>query len=412
MNFSTLCIVTGKGLLISIKIDRFKNHLFYNESGEINRIYTQKYFHVCGVVYYKQVLRVSKSTVMKKQKHAYRIWEVTVLQFLSVLLLITAGCSASREVRNATNPTDGGYYKNHVNSELVRRQIEEGFRSVLRIQNNVIYRTYQFYLDQMPLESEVHGRNLDEISAQSYLDDQSTAGTAIVLTEYRGKFALLTAAHTVSYPDTIWHYYDNSPNPDDQYVEAVSVRQTVNHFVIMEDGIVRLELGPYDTHRDLALMTNTNRSSSLMTPLSLPIGKSEQLGWGDMVYALGYPKGAKMVTMGTASRSNHPTRSILIDASFNRGFSGGALFAVRNADSGLEFMGVVTSALGENETYLTPESPQTKDFDPDIPYTGELYVRSTPRINYGITNAVAINEIMEFLNENEDEINDLGVVIP
>lgn len=362
--------------------------------------------------FYEQPSQVQNSTTMKKKKHIFRVWETRVIQFILVLFLIIAGCSTSGEVGNATNPTDSGYYKNHVNSGLIRRQIEEGFRSVLRIQNNVIYRTYQFYLDDMPLESEVHGQDLDDISAQSYLDDQSTAGTAIVLTEYRGKFALLTAAHTVSYPDTIWHYYDNSPNPDDQYVEAVSVRQSVNHFVIMEDGIVRLELGPSDTHRDLAVMTNTNRSSSLMTPLSLPIGNSEQLGWGDMVYALGYPKGAKMVTMGTASRSDHPTRSILIDASFNRGFSGGALFAVRNASSGLEFMGIVTSALGENETYLTPESAQAKDFDPDVPYTGELFVRSTPRINYGITNAVAINEIMEFLNENEDEINDLGVIIP
>lgn len=350
---------------------------------------------------------------MKKQTHIYRVWEIRIIQFVLVLLFFTAGCSPTREVGVPVSSTDSGYYKNHINSELIRQQIEEGFESVLRIQNNVIYRTYQFYIDEMPLESELRGRDFDEISAQSHIDDRSTAGTAIVLTEYRGKFALLTAAHTVSYPDTIWHYHDNSPNPDDQYVEAVSVRQSVNHFVIMEDGIVRLELGPYDTHRDLAIMTNTNRSNrSLMTPLLLPIGNSEQLGWGDMVYALGYPKGAKMVTMGTASRSNHPTRSILIDASFNRGFSGGALFAVRNNGTGLEFVGIITSALGENETYVAPVSVETKDFNPDVPYTGELYVRSTPRINYGITNAIAINEIMEFFDENEDEINDLGVIIP
>ncbi|WP_234570277.1 S1 family peptidase [Rhodohalobacter sp. 614A] len=351
---------------------------------------------------------------MKKQTHIYRIWEVKIIQFVLILLFIIAGCSSTRDIgRHSGNATDTGYYRNHVNSGLIRMQIEEGFRSILRIQNNVIYRTYQFYLDELPSESEVHGQNLNEISVQSYLDDQSTAGTAIVLTEFRGRYALLTAAHTVSYPDTIWHYHDDSPDPDDPLVEAVSVRQSVNHFVIMENGIVRLELGPSDMRRDLAIMTNINQANrNLMAPLSLPIGNSQELGWGDMVYALGYPKGAKMVTMGTASRSDHPTRSILIDASFNRGFSGGALFAVRNADSGLEFMGIVTSALGENETYLTPEISETKDFDPDVPYTGQLYVRNTPRINYGITNAVAINEIMEFFIENEEEMNDLGMIIP
>lgn len=331
----------------------------------------------------------------------------------SMLFIFIAGCSGTREIVSTGNSTDNGYYKNHINSGLIRSQIKEGFRSVLRIQNNVIYRTYQFYLDEMQQESELHGQDLEEISAQSHLDDQSTAGTAIVLTGYRGRFALLTAAHTVFYPDTIWHYHAESPDPENQLVEAVSIKQSVNHFVIMEDGIIRLELAAYDNNRDLAVMTNTNRSpGNLMVPLSMPMGESEHLDWGDVVYALGYPKGAKMVTMGTASRNDHPTRSILIDASFNRGFSGGALFAVRNNGTGLQFIGVITSALGENETYLTPRPVKREDFNPDVPYTGEVFVRSTPRINYGITNAVAINEIMEFLRANQRRLNDIGLVIP
>ncbi|MDX1640510.1 MAG: serine protease [Balneolaceae bacterium] len=356
------------------------------------------------------------NTIKKMKEQRDRNWQWWTAKITLLLLVFSMGCSGSREVAiisSGKNYSDRGTYRNHVNSGLIRTQIEEGFRSVLRIQNNVIYRTYQFYLDDLPLESEVRGQDLEEISAQSYLDDQATAGTAIVLTNHRGKYALLTAAHTVFYPDTIWHYQDDSPDPDNPFVEAVSVRQSVNHFVIMENGIVRLDLAVHDSNRDLAIMTNSNRlSANMMTPLAIPLGNSEQLDWGDLVYALGYPKGAKMVTMGTASRSNHPNRSILIDASFNRGFSGGALFAVRNDGSGLRWMGVVTSALGENETYLTPESTEVEDFDPEVPYTGDLFVRSTPRINYGITNAIAINEIMEFFRENEEQINDSGIVIP
>lgn len=333
-------------------------------------------------------------------------------QLIILLLLLTAGCTVIRQTPSEPY-SDSGHYKNHVNSELIRKQIEEGFNSVLRIQNNVIYRTFQFYVDDMPLESELRGRDLEEVSVQSYLDDKSTAGTAVVLSGYRGKYAFLTASHTVFYPDTIWHYADNSPESDDQYVEAVSVRQSVNHFVLLENGIIRLELVASDSKRDLAIMANTNGiDNDLLIPLSLPFGNSERLGWGDMVYAMGYPKGARMVTMGIASHSDHPTRSILIDASFNRGFSGGALFAVRNDGSGLQFVGVVTSALGENEIYLAPTIVNTDDFDPQIPYTGDLFVRSTPRINYGITNAVAINEIREFLRENERQLNELGLVVP
>lgn len=334
------------------------------------------------------------------------------MQLILPLIFLIAGCMNTRPVNTEESP-DRGYYRNHVNSQMTRDQIKDVFESVVRIQNNVIYRTYQFYIDEMPLASEIRGRNLEEVSARSYLNDQSTAGTAVVVSEYRGKYALLTAAHTVFFPDTIWHYDELPSNTEDRRVEAVSVRQSVNHFVIMDGGIVKLDFAVSDSNRDLAIMTNTNRNSgNLMTPLSIPLGNSGRLDWGDMVYALGYPKGAKMVTLGVVSRSDHPRRSILIDASFNRGFSGGAIFAIRNNGTGFEWMGVVTSALGENETYLAPEGVDTDEFNPDIPYRGDLFVRSKPRINYGITNAVGINEIREFFSENEDRLNDMGMTIP
>lgn len=335
-----------------------------------------------------------------------RHWSISFL----ILFLFSIGCSGVREA--GLGAGDDGYYKNHLQSKAVREDINRGFRSVVRIQNNVIYRTYQFYADEMPLRSELEGQDLSEMAAESYLDDQSTAGTAIVLSEYRGKFAMLTASHAVFYPDTIWHYRSDNEDDMNRYVEAVSVRESVNYILLNERGVIKLDLVANDTSRDLAIMTNSESEESLMRPLSLPFGRSDELDWGDIVYAMGYPKGAKMVTMGTASRSDHPIRSILIDASFNRGFSGGALFAVRNDGSGLEFVGIVTSALGESETYLTPERRQGEEYDPDVPYTGEVYVRTAPRINYGITNAVDMEIIQEFLRENRDRLNEAGLVIP
>lgn len=332
--------------------------------------------------------------------------------FLFLMLsMFLISCTTARQVA-IVGGDDRGYYKNHLQSQVVRDDIDKGFRSVVRIQNNVIYRTYQFYTDEMPLRSELQDVEFTDVAAKSYLEDQSTAGTAIVLSEYRGKYALLTASHTVFYPDTVWHYSSGSEDTEAQYVEAVSVRESVNHILLNERGVIRLDLAVNDSNRDLAVMTNSEARVNLMTPLSLPIGESDELDWGDIVYAFGYPKGAKMVTMGTASRSDHPTRSILIDASFNRGFSGGGLFAVRNDGSGLEFVGIVTSALGESETYLAPETMQTEEYDPDVPYTGEVFVKTAPRINYGITNAVDAGEILEFFRENENRLNNFGIIIP
>ncbi|NBC65007.1 MAG: hypothetical protein GVY07_05005 [Bacteroidetes bacterium] len=337
----------------------------------------------------------------------FTIYWIATFLVLSAFLM---SCSGAGEI--ASGPNDRGYYKNHLQSQEVRDDIKKGFRSVVRIQNNVIYRTYQFYTDDLPLRSELEGVAFGNVAAQTYLEDQSTAGTAVVLSEFRGKFAMLTAAHTVFYPDTVWHYHSSSNNQQGRYVEAVSVRESVNYILLNEKGVIKLDLVTYDSNRDLAVMTNVEAREDLMTPLSLSMGESDELEWGDIVYALGYPKGAQMVTMGTASRSDHPTRSILIDASFNRGFSGGALFAVRNDGSGLEFIGVVTSALGESETYLAPVASRREAYDPDVPYTGEIFVKTAPRINYGITNAVDSEEVKQFLRENEEQLNNYGVVLP
>lgn len=363
-------------------------------------------------LYYEEFYQTIKQSHMKRVKKINETGLRGNVQLFLLLFVFFSGCMSARQA-GVVESSDRGYYRSHTNSQVVRDDIKDGFESIIRIQNNVIYRTYQFYLDEMPLESEVRGQDLEEISADSYLDDQSTAGTAIVVSEFRDKYTLLTAAHTVFFPDTIWHYHETPSETDDQRVEAISIRQSVNHFLIMDRGIISLDFVVNDPHRDLAVMTNSETDSdNLLRPLSLSLGNSDRLDWGDMIYALGYPKGAKMVTLGTVSRSDHPTRSILIDASFNRGFSGGAIFAIRNDGSGMEWMGVVTSALGENETFLAPDGVETEDFNPDIPYRGDVFVRSTPRINYGITNAVGINEIQEFFEEYEDELNDAGVIIP
>lgn len=328
-----------------------------------------------------------------------------------VATLAASGCATNQSGTSAY--TDFGYYANHTNSQMIRQQIQGAFQSVLRIQSNVIYRTYQFYIDDMPNRSEVLGRDLEDISVDSYIDDQSTAGTAIVVSGVRDRFTLLTAAHTVNFPDTVWHYSRNSIDSDDPQVEAVSVRRSTNHFVLMDNGIIKLDLVLSDAVRDLAVMTNNRRTrNDLLVPLRIPLGNSDRLEFGDLVYALGYPKGAKMVTTGTASRSENPRRSIIIDASFNRGFSGGAVFGVRNNGSGLEMLGVVTSALGETETYLTPERAEFEDYNPEVPYRGELYVRQVPRINYGITNAVDIEEIRAFFRENASRLNRMGLSVP
>lgn len=330
---------------------------------------------------------------------------VGLIRLLKIALLLfyvgsTEGCTTVET--STVDEFDTGYYQNHALSPHVRSQIKESFEAVRRIQSSVIYRTYHFPLNQMPTVSEIQDIvQLDEIAIESTSGSHSTAGTAVVISISNQMALLLTAAHVVLLPDTLYHFSDVQANPENSRVAAVSIAQSKNQFVFTDRGIEMIELLAHDSRRDLAIMkTVSDISNTDLKTLSISRGNPNRLDWTDVVYATGYPRGVQMVTRGIASRSEHPVRRITLDLSINRGFSGGAVFAVRNDGSGLEWLGTITSAMGEREYYLVPADMPVEEFNPELPYSGNIFVRSAPRIYYGITNAVDIDEMRVFLRDN------------
>lgn len=335
------------------------------------------------------------------------------------LCILTLGAfflfSCSRSHYTVIDFEDESYYSSHTHSQHIKNEIENSFRSVKRIQSTVFYRTYKFDLENLPLESELYGANLEEISVGTSSDNHSTAGTAVVLSQSRSRLGLLTASHIVTSPDTIWHHAFDVPNQPNSPVEAVSVKERVSYYIFGAEEIGSFELVINDSRRDLALLTTrmgTGRNSDIR-PLSIPAGNMDHLDWADLVYAVGYPKGVQMVTSGIVSKMNIPRRSgFVVDASFNRGFSGGIVFAARSDGSGLEWIGMMTSASADIEYMLAPEYITEDEYNPDIPYSGPMFVRRIPRINYGITYAVDISEVQNFFSENEQSLRELGLPIP
>lgn len=330
-----------------------------------------------------------------------RIVLIRILKLCLLFLGLTYlnGCSTAQN--STLSELDRGYYQNQALSANVRSQVEESFQSVRRIQSSTIYRTYLFPSNQMPTVSEIPGLFLDEIAIERTAGTHSTAGTAVVISINNRRALLLTAAHVVSLPDTLYHYSDIQSDSENRRVVAVSIAQSKDQYVFTDRGMESIELLAQDDTRDLALMkTVEDISDTDLEPISIPKGNPNRLDWTDVVYATGYPRGVQMVTRGIASRSELPVQRITLDLSINRGFSGGPLFAVRNDGSGLEWLGTITSAMGERDYYLVPVDVPVEEFKPDMPYRGDLYVRSSPRIYYGISNAADINEARNFLREN------------
>jgi S1-C subfamily serine protease len=328
--------------------------------------------------------------------------------------VIVAGCSSSKERIYVED--ERSLYRSYAGADIVRTQVKEGFESIKRLHNSVVYRTFLFGPEDNYTEEELSGVDLEEISIQAFNEDHSTAGTGIVISSRMGRTAMLTASHTVSFPDTVWHYDDEPVLPGrENRIEAVSVKLSGTHFLFGDQQLLTFEVAVNDPRRDLAILVmNWGRSGDPgLKALNLPPGDHDSLDWTDMVYALGYPKGVQMVTKGMVSQfSISPRRSFIVDASFNRGFSGGPIFAVRNDGSGLEWVGILSAAYAENEYFLSPGEIEERDYNPDREYRGPVYVRREARINYGITYAVGMEEIADFFQEFRTEIRRLGLSTP
>lgn len=321
------------------------------------------------------------------------------------------GCGSQRTVTERS--VDDGFYKNSAVSERFSSQVEEGFESVRRLQNTVMYRTYLFDPDQTITRSQIGAFSFENVAVASEVESVTNAGTATVLSNNGIKAVFLTAAHTVTRADTLIHFYDTDTGSPADRVEAVSVKVSEHQFVIADNGIIGLDLVASDRNKDLALLISNEviEEEYNLEPISLESGRFDEVEWGDMVFAMGYPRGVQMITQGVASLSNHPHRSLVMDLNINRGFSGGVVMAVRADGLGMEWIGMITSAMGERELYLAPEDGIQTEYNPDIPYRGDIYVKNRPVIYYGIAYAVDIDEINRFIRSNSTQLRVRGASV-
>jgi hypothetical protein len=117
-----------------------------------------------------------------------------------------------------------------------------------------------------------------------------------------------------------------------------------------------------------------------------------------------------MITRGIVSKPIQRNDDIfLIDASFNEGFSGGVVLAIKDGVPNFELVGLGKSASASYENILVPEEKEyEKRYNEDVPYEGEVYVTRKREVNYGITRAISSNAIVKFYNKNRKEMLEKG----
>ena len=287
--------------------------------------------------------------------------------------------------------------------------------TIQRVNSTAFYKIYVFdEKDNFTLNS-LKNKKLNEIAVKEALADNSSSGTAVSVYSQNGNVALLTCAHTITFPDTVIAYkYDGLGFVTD-YIESISIKEKQVIYVAGFPEGSQVEILAIDNHSDLALIGRKyGAQKGIFFPsFKYPIGKAKEVEWGTFVYLVGYPINFKIITKAIVSSPRRDDAgSFLVDAVINPGFSGGLVLAIRDGVPNFELIGMVQWVPEEEESLIYPENLKTKSsYNPVVPYEGDLFVRKHSSIRYGIAKIIPVESIMTFLLQNKLYLNEKGFYI-
>ncbi|MGH1362959.1 MAG: S1 family peptidase [Calditrichia bacterium] len=326
-----------------------------------------------------------------------------------LLAILSTGCQKT-VIAPHQRIVDGKYdigFPLDYKPEVIERLME----SVQLLNAHVFYDRYSFEASDGIVPGRITKNLLKEKKNTRSVYQDFSVGTATLIYHQSLRVALLTCAHVVDFPDTLYEFYA-SDNPANAIVSSVSIKKRQTNRLVNFRYNAEFELIAVDRDNDIAIMGGRlDEPPQLPLPvLRLPTGSARELSWGNFVYMLGYPAGKKMITSGIISSPNrNREHDFLVDGMFNRGFSGGIVLALRDGMPNFELVGILTSVAAEEEIILAP-TPGTDyaAFPVHRPYRDNLYFRERKLIKYGVTFGVSIESILKLLEKRDQYLRDQG----
>ena len=92
-----------------------------------------------------------------------------------------------------------------------------------------------------------------------------------------------------------------------------------------------------------------------------------------------------------------------------RGISGGLILATRDGAPNFEIVGLANAISAEKKHYLAPKPLKGQsEYDIQSAYNDDTFIKIHEEIYYGVTHAISIETIIEFLNENQSVLKEKG----
>jgi Trypsin-like peptidase domain len=330
-------------------------------------------------------------------------------KFLILLLFLTI-YSCSTSYKNLVPSLNDGKYDSQFPYIDASKQLEEISNTIQRVNCIAFYNSFQLKEDSKIKKFNLSENSIKQNLKQNIFYERTSSGTATVLTNANGHVALLTAAHVVSFPDTVITYFSDSNGLFTDYVESVSVKESQKNYIAGFPNGSHIDILIINNSIDVALLGSQYQPSFTikLSVFNYPNGSAKELQWGDFVYFLGYPLNYKMISKAIVSSPSYDKDgSFLIDGVVNRGFSGGIVLAVRDGVPNFELVGIIQWMPEETISVLTPRK-SLNNYNELIPYQGNEYIEQLKLYNYGITKVIPIDVITKFINKNKNYLIDKG----
>ncbi|MEE8342083.1 MAG: serine protease [Candidatus Neomarinimicrobiota bacterium] len=335
--------------------------------------------------------------------------KIILLIFLCLQFIIQISCT--KQIYDVVYPTlNDGRYDSEFPYRNASEQLEEVSRSIKMMNYIAYYKAYIFSENEKISKSDLNNRIIKERAEDEVYFNETVSGTATIIFYDGVKVGLLTCAHIGNLPDTVFTYYESSAGQNKQLIQQMAIKLREHYFINEIPGDGEFEIVVSDEKSDLALLSKRVSRDPFqeIRPFKYPFGESSDLELGSFVYIIGYPMGHKMITKGIVSNTrDDKSDSFLIDALFNRGFSGGFILGIRDGVPNFELVGIVKSVSVKNQYILIPD-PKNNEHKTQFPYIGDNYIKKSEAINYGITYTISTDEIIKFLKKNEKQFLQKG----
>ena len=336
---------------------------------------------------------------------------VSIIFLVFTTIIIFTSCLPSALAEKDNLQTGDGKYDSEFPNKAASPRLEQISNSIKLINSIAFYESLVFDQKNKFTVSQAHNIELEKIAIEKVYFNRTASGSGTIVLEDRGLVGLISVAHIVSFPDTVFSYFVNPDGTPSKYVESISIKLKQSNYVpdFPEGG--ELNLIAIDKALDLALLGkkySAYQTSSLHV-FNFPWGKSSELEWGTFVYVFGFPMNYKMLSTGIVSSPGKEKNSFLIDAVFNRGYSGGIVLEIRDGIPNFELVGIVKSVPADFEYTVRPLTKEKEyEYNPMLPYKGEVYIEKQQIPRVGITKVIGIEALKDFLIANKDELISIG----